>query len=509
MRCAESGIESKRPMILQSIAHIATQLRDQGIPYCHWKGNWSLAQVLAGEKDFELLVDRKSSNEAAAVLLKAGYKRAVVRSTEALPGVSHYYGLDSPTGRLVHVHFYTMLVTGESFVESHLLPFHVMLLENAEHLGEIRVPSRSAECVCHVVRTLIRYGSPLDLICVSRKLKADEEALRWLKRESNPSEALHLLRTYCPQIDEAMFVKALCMLASRASLFAKLRLARQVRRRLRVFERQSGRARFTMSCRLVWQRVSRRLRGEPSGKTLETGGAVIAIVGADATGKSTLVSECSRWLGSAFAVRTVHAGKPPSAWVTAPINLTLRITRGPRTWLNARDQTDGVSGSPAVESSTSTGLTSLVYALRAVSLAWDRRQLLLRARRAAANGEIVICDRYPSDVVGTMDSPRLHEDATRRGLASAIYHVLARLEHHIYRQIPPPDLVLKLRVSVETAKKRNRGRANKDAESYLEARHQQVQQWCRAGATNIHEIDTEQPLEQTILNVKKLIWESL
>lgn len=156
-------------------------------------------------------------------------------------------------------------------------------------------------------------------------------------------------------------------------------------------------------------------------------------------------------------------------------------------------------------------LVDLIYAFRSVTLAWDRRNLLIRTRRAATKGEIVICDRYPSEVVGAMDSPRLHECMATTGLVATIYNSLARLEASLYRKIPPPDIVLRLKVSVETAKRRNRERikVDKESDAYLESRHRYAGEWRMAGVTCVCDVDTERTMAETILNVKKIIWDAL
>ena len=78
-------------------------------------------------------------------------------------------------------------------------------------------------------------------------------------------------------------------------------------------------------------------------------------------------------------------------------------------------------------------------------------------------------------------------------------------------QIPPPDIALRLKVSIETAKRRNRERikAGKETDVYVESRHRQSRQWYRSGTQYIYDIDTEQPLSETILRAKRAIWESL
>lgn len=157
------------------------------------------------------------------------------------------------------------------------------------------------------------------------------------------------------------------------------------------------------------------------------------------------------------------------------------------------------------------GRTSLLYALRAVTLAWDRHRLLVRARRWAAGGFIVLCDRYPSDELGAMDSPRLRESQAKGGFIATLHNWLVQAERQLYREIPAPDTVLRLRVSVETAKRRNRERvkAGKETSAYVESRHCRNKPWHKLGTKEVHDIDTEGSLEEVISTVKGVIWESL
>jgi thymidylate kinase len=232
-------------------------------------------------------------------------------------------------------------------------------------------------------------------------------------------------------------------------------------------------------------------------------------VGADATGKSTLVSETSRWLRKNFVVNTVHAGKPPSTLVTIPVNFLLALHRRLRGKSRSAGKLEESSSNGSAVPAKRININSLIYAIRAVCLAWDRRTLLWKVRLASANGEIVVCDRYPTNATGMMDSPRLLEDSTQQGLLSSIYNGLARTERSLYRQIPPPDLVLRLKVSFETAKKRNAARDILDDEMYLQSRHQQAKEWFMPGTRAIRDIDTDLSLEETIRAVKQAIWPPL
>lgn len=494
------------------VTSLVEELNRASVVYCHWKSNYALAQGSSVDTDLDLLVDRGSLPKTLGILLDLGFKQAVVKEGAHTPGVSHHYGFDPETGRLIHVHLFSRVLTGESFVKSHLLPFESMLLENTEHIGQIRVASKSAELVLFVVRTFIKYGSLPDLLVLSRHGTAIKAELGWLLDGSDMAESLSLLHTYCPVIDEALFLKCIDMLNEPTSLRKKIGAARQVRRRLRVYARYAGLRRVLAYARWLWGRVKRRLGAKKKDKILYSGGAVIAIVGPDATGKSTLVAECAQWLGKAFAVQTVHAGKPPSTWLTLPINLVLRLARDSSLRQRpGRPAVGAPAGNPHPPQPKGRGVMALVVAVRAVALAWDRRKLLEKARRSVADGEILVCDRYPSDFVGAMDSPRLQQRLNEGGLMARVYNWLAHRERQLYQQIAPPDIALRLNVSIETAQKRNRERIKdrKGGDAQVEARHRQNPEWNKTGTNRIYDIDTEQSLIETVLSAKKAIWASL
>lgn len=483
----------------------------EGVVYCHWKSNIDLAQATAGLTDLDLLVDRASLAQAITILARLGFKAAVARWGINPPSIRHYYGLDPETSQLIHVHLFSRVLTGESFVKSHLLPFETMLLANTDYAGRIRVTSKPAELVLFTLRMFIKYGSLLDLVALRRKSKSIREEIRWLQAGGDLSEALSLLQEYCPVIDHQLFATCVKTLDSDTPLMQRIRLAYQVRRRLKVYAKHTAFQRGLAYTRLLWAEVQRRLGIKRQNKVLQAGGAVIAFVGADATGKSTLVTETGRWLGDTFTVNVIHTGKPPSSWLTAPVNAALTLARRfvPSQRIDDLKRQKAFTSDSSLAQHRFKGRSSLIYALRAVVLAWDRRQLILQYRRRAAEGELIVCDRYPSRIVGAMDSPCLVEESGKAGATVAIYNRLARLERQLYSQIPSPDIVLRLRVSLETALQRNRERNLQDGEGYLAARHRQSQAWHVPEARSVYEIDTERSLEETLYRVKEAIWASL
>jgi len=496
------------------IRTLVDQFKQEGVSYCHWKSNIDLSKTIEGELDIDLLVSVRSVARATSILTQLGFKAAAPRWGTNPEGVFHYYGFDPNLNELVHLHLFTHVITGESFLKSHLFPFEEMMLKNTYQMDGINITSKDAELVLFILRMYIKYGSFLDAMRVLRSEKKTREETEWLKEGSDMREVLSLLDAYCPVIGEKLFTDCMNAILNKASFPKKWLLSLKVRGKLRIYRKYSFLGSFFGHVQILAGMFTKRIRKQKGSKVLSSGGSLISIVGADATGKSTLVSETSRWLRKNFVLQTIHAGKPPSTLLTVPINLLLGLQRrlgGRSNSISARNKVKfsapDSDSKPEVEEIK--GLGSLIYAVRAVSLAWDRRALLLRARRAVANGELIVTDRYPTRLIGMMDSPRLRVNESQKGLIPSAYNRLAGIEQNIYRQIPPPDIVLRLRVSLEIAKQRNASREVVDDETYLQNRHQLTKEWSVVGARSLQDIDTDPPLADTVLAVKQAIWRSL
>jgi thymidylate kinase len=249
----------------------------------------------------------------------------------------------------------------------------------------------------------------------------------------------------------------------------------------------------------------RRLTRSKLGMVPQSGGVVIAFVGSEATGKSTLLAEMKGWLGEHFTVDQIHAGKPKPTPLSAGPNLLVPALRSLLpAQRSTRIEEQYVAKPPSEKSQKN---VPLMFAIRAALLAYDRRSLLTRAYSQAANGTIVLCDRYPSLQSGAPDSPQLsHLPASSNG--SSMRRMLARIEARWYREIPPPDLVIYLSAPLEVTVSRNATRGKVEPEDYVRWRHARSSS-LEFGKTPVYKINTDQPFDQTVLEVKKAIWNAL
>jgi hypothetical protein len=133
-------------------------------------------------------------------------------------------------------------------------------------------------------------------------------------------------------------------------------------------------------------------------------------------------------------------------------------------------------------------------------VAREKRSKLLAAHRGASRGLVVITDRYPqNEISGFNDGPLLTRLAwtpswIRRSEASA-YALARRL---------PPDLVIKLIVTPETAERRE-----PDMDPTVIRERIEVIPNLTFSSAHVVSVNAEQPLADVISAVKQEIWRIL
>ncbi len=488
---------------LAKIRQLVEKLNGSGIKYCHWKSNIALDKGLAGQTDFDLLIEKKEAVIFRSILSELCFRPVVHTTGDAFPSVEHYFALDEESGVLVHLHAYYRVITGESLAKNYRFPIEKMLLHHTREIYGVRVPVQSAELITFTLRILLKHTSLLELFLLRRYWKTVGGEAGWLLETGTVSEAIDLLKQGLPAVDPGLFSDSVRALQGNSSLLQRIFLGLRLKRQLRTYRRHSPVRAGWITARDFSKMAIRRLTGARKGMVPKSGGAVIAFVGPEATGKSTLIAEMENWLGKYFDVKQIHVGKPKSTPVTFLPNIFLPAFRalfpGSRTTQIAAEKAEPAAAPPK-------GYPFL-FTLRSALLANDRQALIARAYRQAAAGKIILCDRYPSVKNGYPDSPQLAE-LVHNPNADPLRRKLARFEADRYKEIPTPDLIIYLSAPLEIAVERNATRSKKEPEDYVRRRHATSSN-LEFGDAEVFRINTNQPLDQTILAFKKAIWNAL
>jgi hypothetical protein len=474
-------------------------LASRRVRYCHWKSNVRLTDSLAGREDLDLLVDRPDALAFFAALAECGYKLAQTRQGGGHPGVLHAFALDPGTLRLVHVHAYFRVATGDSLVKSFLLPFDDLLLEASPGPGGLPVPPPEAELVVFLVRILLKHTGAIETLFLHRTYRAVPPELSWLVARSDAAAARALWVARIPGGTRKEFETLLAAVADPAAVAARIRHGVGLGWRLRGWRRirplQALASRLQRLGLLAWGRLRHR---RPHG--LRNGGAIIALVGPKASGKSTLAGFVHERLGKELDIRRIHVGKPPATPLTLPVRLLLPLLR--------RLMPGERSGTYQKPQRRAERHYSFAYVVRMLVVAHERRSLLFRSYRAASAGALFIADRYPSGDVGASDSCQF--GAAALAGASGLKRALMRLEQACYAGLPQPDLVVRLSAPVEVTVQRDATRNKADAPNADTVR------WRRDIETSAHfpgvpelVVNTDCPLERTCSEVLEGLWRRL
>ena len=489
---------------LPVVRELVDRLDGAGISYCHWKSNEHLAAAVAGQTDLDVLVSRDNPERLQEVLAAAGYRRfAAVR---AFPAIEDYLTHDPKSGQLVHLHLHYELTVGQPHLKGYRLPWERRVLEDRrfEPSFGLYVAAPEIELLLLLTRSALKLrwrdrirglvGRPI--VAADARREYD-----WLRERADP-EFMGLLA------DDLIGATA-------AERLRALLEAAWCDRRFRSFA--SAARRDLQNCRtfgalgaplLAWARevlaiadvLNRRYfhRPVPLRRISPRGGLVVALVGADGSGKSTLTIALRRWLEVKLDVVPIYfgSGDGPSSFYRLPMRLMARRFRS-----DARE--DGSGSRRDARGSFWRRLGKVPWA---VALAAEKQGKLRTMVRARNRGMIVVCDRFPqSQVPGSNDGPLLGDWMNAPG---RIRRSLALWEANVYdtaRRLASPDLVVKLLATPAVAV----ARKPEMSTSEVSRRIGVIRALHFPSTTLVVEIDADQPIDEVRASIHAAIWKMI
>lgn len=491
--CAEDAM-------LPALLEVLHEFHRQQVSYCYWKSSRRLDAVFAGEGDVDLLVARNDQHRVQAILLDRDFKLFPSVADRDHPATMSFLGYDERGGQLIHIHLHFRLIVGEQLLKNYRIPWEEVLLTRAilHPTLPIRILEPTSEAVLLVVRACLelRRLDPMTLClwqATTRKFALDRaELAKRVDRTTLRDLAAELLgEDLAKLVAEALY--------GEQPLETQVRLRRRMRKHCAAYRsynavearvRNAGRA-------LLWVAGSLNKHvlhtPRPWNRRAPGGGCMVAMLGVDGSGKSTSVATTRAWLGSKVDVVPIYFGTGdgrPSLWLR-PFKVTMPLIRR---LLKSKPR---VASHGKISGPAPGLLYSLLLMVWAVAVAVDKRKKLVAARRGTNRGLIVLADRYPQNqILGFNDGPLL----TR---LTVVPHWLRRFEGAAYalaRRLPP-DLVIKLVVTPETAARRE---PEMDP-AIIRERIAALQRLEFPGARVVC-VDAEQPLAEVVRAVKHEIW---
>jgi thymidylate kinase len=488
---------------LTLVDRLAEALDEQGISYCQWKGHRKRDRWATGEGDIDLLVDRAHVERFTGVLGRLRFKQALAPVERQIPGTATYYGFDPEVNRFINIHVHQQILFGHYLTMNYHLPIERPILESAvggSSFRTFRTPTPEFELIVFVIRMTLGFSLRASIHHGQAACSiAAQDELAYLRARANPIELAEVLQQQLPFIGAAFFQTCMLSLRSDCSVWKRLSLKQRMHSRLKSHTRRSQLGDFSWR---VWcwiiNKVRQLLCRRPTRNRLASGGKIIALIGGDGAGKSTAVDELHGWLSTSFNTMKFHLGKPPRSLMT----LTVAVARRGGLLLLSRlfNKTRKIS---AVADRNAPIFPGYLLLLRSVCIARDRYRLYVKARRFATNGGLVICDRYPTPQIRSMDGPNISRLVGAQQ-ANRLTNMLLTKEAKYYQQIMPPDLPIVLRVDPEIAVRR---KTDEDAD-YVRSRSLEVWELDLAESGALV-VDADRPKADVLSDLQSIIWSEL
>lgn len=489
--------------VLYLFGVVLADFHRQNVSYCYWKSSRRIHAALAGETDLDLLVARDDQHRAQRILLEQGLKLFPSVAHRDDPAMSSYLGYDEPSGRIVHLHLHFRLVAGGSLLKNYQLPWEETILARAvaHSMLSIRMLDPASEALLLMVRACLelRRSDPVTL----RNWQATRRKFALDRAELAARVDRATLRDRAAQaFGEDVSDMLATAIGSDHALGHQRRLRRRLRKELAAFRTYNAvEARLRSAWRaMLWMAGGLNERfldlPRPWSRRAPGGGCVVALLGVDGSGKTTVVAAIRTWLGAEVDVVPTYfgtgAGRP--SLLLLPFKLMVPVITP---WLRTKPR----GTSQGKVSRHAPGLFySLLLMVWATVVALEKRSKLLAAHRGAKRGLIVVADRYPqNEILDFNDGPLL----ARLGKVPLWLRRFEVRAYALARRLPP-DLVIKLRVTPETAAQRE---PDMDP-AVIPERIDALQRLTFPGA-RVVSVDAEQPLAEVIRAVKAEFWRLL
>jgi thymidylate kinase/energy-coupling factor transporter ATP-binding protein EcfA2 len=407
-----------------------------GIRYCHWKSNEHLLAGLEGKTDLDVLVHPDDILRCRQLLYSNKVVRVKSQPWSYYFGLEDWVGCDTESGEMIHLHLHFKLRFGTRYAKQFHLAKEELLIQHRvrDHRTGVYILDPAIELSLLLVR---------DTIKVSFK--------RWVKfflKKGFVSKDIQKEYSYLlKQVNQDEFVQASNLLFGSDlgivldvfdlhSIKQRLILSRKIRKLLKRSRIQSILGSYIRVCgRLFQSRFNRYFRTSNKrlrGKLLPSRGLIVAVIGCDGSGKSTLSSSLQKVFGWKLDSHHIYLGERD--------RLKKMVKRVKKT--SSQREVGRKSSRPLWR----VLLKDVLFLTHAHYRKWQ----LLKSQSIRMRGGIVFTDRYPQDqYVGINDGPKILQADS-----SHVFHkYLWRLEKRMYENMTMvhPDIVIRIDVPVEIA----------------------------------------------------------
>ncbi|HRO47703.1 hypothetical protein [Agriterribacter sp.] len=445
-------------MPLQIVNQLLNDLNSDGIHYCHWKSNEHLEAAVNGNTDLDILFDKNEEQRVIGILKRNKFHLFEAVWYRKYKGIVDYIGFDKEAGKIVHVHTHFNLDIGEVGIKSYRMPWEELILKNRvfDESFNIYTSSPEIEYLLLVVRTAFKHDITNNKSNKNIAKHFNLEA-QWLYNQINV-EKLKLFASTALGNEMGLLIEAIRLGESHNDqLFMSLK---------KLLKPYFAGHRILSSRRVSYLKVVHfvkrlqikvgklfRVSVSVSKRSLPHRGVVLCLMGSDGAGKSTQTKEITKELSKKVDVLFMYMGSGDGVKSLQRKAIEALVQLGSKLSSSGKSRhktTIKEKESEIKKDNTQNSLPKqLILSIKAISLAFEKKNRLKRIDKERKRGGIVICDRYPqTSTLGYNDGPKLYANVNS---SNFILRSLAKYEFSCYKLAKQiyPNLVIKLIGSVE------------------------------------------------------------
>lgn len=461
----------------------------RNVLYCNWKGTSKIEKGLEGISDSDILIGRKSKKQAEEILLNNGFIPVRTQSFCRFKDVFDWLGLDRKTGRMVHVHLHYRMIAGHPGIMEYTIPWEEEVLNSRVILdNNVYSIEPNWEMVIFLTRIGLEYpNKKIDKHIGALTSEAIEE-FQYIRERVDESQLIEIMKLCFPYDYSSMIP-----LSNKETLEKEdFELLRRITTKnfngycFNLFSRLRSGLKTTFNVYLIPRVKSLFLL--TTKKTFETG-RVIAFMGQDGSGKSTVSTEIKKWLGWKIEVRRFYLGSGDHF----------------NPWEKRLSEKLSSINNPIVK-----GVRSILAFRQVKKIADYAYRNIKTAFKYRGKGGIALLDRFPQTQFPSInDGPKIRTSVlpqVKSPILRKVVSFYATLEEKKLAKAVKynPDIVFKFMLSPEESLRR------KPQENYESVcRKHEIIKSLEFPNSKVFVIDATQPYDQELIQVKNLIWDNI
>lgn len=466
--------------------------------YSHWKGNDHLMEGLDGDTDLDVLISPSDHDKGYSLLQEIGFKHFQSQYGSRYPNVEDWLGFDSETGKMLHLHLHYALMTGHTGLKEYELPWGREALETRiqDEESGVYIMNPNLELVSLYTRLILK--SKWKWVRAARKgsyqlEKHFEKEITYIKQRVDWDVVSEIAIRYygnsglefseivsSPVLTSEKYLRLYSIVLKSMNKYCRFHGVSHIVRR--AFMGVIVPLRSIVRKKYNWQLITHKV-ANPSH------GLMIAFIGQDGSGKSTVTADIKKWLTWKIEAQRFYLGSGEHFNpIEKRVGNKLAKMEG-RIWRPIRN----------------------VLSFRLIKKIADNAYTnIRRASKYVHKGGVALFDRFPqTEFANINDGPKIRSSVMPK-VSSKIGKWLvgiyaskeeAKLKKAVAYQ---PDIVFKLTLSPEESIRR------KPQENYesVKRKHEIIKQLAFPGSS-VYNVDATMEYEQELRIIKRIIWKHI